>query len=270
MKFFIFFIGVAFLGCTTSLPKSNAPVPATPEPIVAPAPAPAPMASPVSLPRKVGGLLDRIVVGEGDKSTNVYTHSRRVLNTLDEVKALRNTVTYVILPNNISQNTNLNGKKYKRYVQLLELIQELRETDLSTTVDSVSARIDNQFVLFSKDEKSKNVTVKNYNYALAHKVLDFFKENYSYSLFSKEGPYLVTITKDVWTDKENFTFLYVNMSSFNNSAVKEVLESYKERLVLKGNDEIGMFERLHMSLLSFITNLNDDIHIFQSAVAGEL
>jgi len=254
---------------TTAYPVELEATSSYPEPAPAPVPSavvalPAPKAVPVR------GGIGRVVVGEGDAQSNVYSHSYRVLNNLKEVKQLKNTITYVLLPDNISAQTNQESKKYKRYTQLLELIQELRKTDLSVATDSIAARSDNQFVLFSKDNKEKTVDVKNYNYELAHKVLDFFKQNYSYSLFAKEGPYLVTVTKDVWTNKESFTFLYVNMSSFNNSALKEVLESYKERLISKGNDEISMFEKLHATLLSFITNLNDDIHIFQSAFAGEL
>ena len=276
-KVLIVIVALLFLGCvSTKVSKSvesGVSVPA-----VEPVPAPEAMTVPEAQvaypeyrnpPKSMGGI-GRVVIGVGDEHSNVYSHSYRVLNNLTEVQRLKNTITYVLLPDNLSAQRNKEGKKYKRYSQLLELIQELRRTDLSVPSNSVAAKSDNQFVLFSKDEKEKNVDVKNYNYELAHKVLDFFKRNYSYSLFSKEGPYLVTVTKDVWTDKNDFTFLYVNMSSFNNSALKEVLESYKERLITKGNDEVSMFEKLHATLLSFITNLNDDIHIFQSAFAGEL
>jgi len=288
-KIFIVVFALLLWGCTASQksvkepvsPDSNgAPNQTYPAPIVTSEPvfAPEPISVPVEAypeyrnPPKTSGMggLGRVVIGKGDAQSNVYSHSYRVLNSLDEVKRLKNTITYVILPDNISMQRNSESKKYKRYSTLLELIQELRKTDLSVPTDSVAAQSDNQFVLFSNDVKEKNVDVKNYNYELAHKVLDFFKQNYSYSLFSKEGPYLVTVTKDIWTNKRDFTFLYVNMSRFNNSALNEVLESYKERLINKGNDEVSMFERLHSSLLSFITNLNDDIHIFQSAFAGEL
>jgi hypothetical protein len=263
---------VLFLGCSVSQKSvkeavsPTASYPAMPASVVA-----EPQAYPTHRsPPKASAGIGRVVIGEGDAQSNVYSHSYRVLNNLTDVQRLKNTVTYVLLPNNISEHSNKESKKYKRYTQLLELIQELRKTDLSTAPDSVAAKSDNQFVLFSNEEKEKNVDVKNYNYALAHKVLDLFKENYSYSLFSKEGPYLVTVTRNIWTSKSNFTFLYVNMSSFNNSALNEVLASYKERLITKGNDEVSMFERLHSTLLSFLTNLNDDIHIFQSAFAGEL
>ena len=280
-KVFVFFFALLLLGCTTPQVKNVEAPPVSPEgrvvpepivepeavesPVVAPSPAPV-----FRSPPKPRSGIGRVVIGEGDVKSNVYTHSYRVVNTLKEVKLLKNTITYVLLPDNISAHKNKESKKYKRYTQLLELVQELRKTNLGTPPDSVAAKSDNQFVLFSKESKDETVDVKNYNYELAQKVLDFFKQNYSYSLFSKEGPYLVTVTKDVWTNKEHFTFLYVNMSSFNNSALKEVLESYKDRLITKGNDEIGMFEKLHSTLLSFITNLNDDIHIFQSAFAGEL
>ena len=275
-----------FVGCTqTYAPTSSgaAPSPELSDAIASNYPIDAPVASdpyspeaaavialpePKAVPTRRG--IGRVVVGEGDAYSNVYSHSYRVLNNLNEVKQLKNTITYVLLPDNISAQTNKEGKKYKRYTQLLELIQELRKTDLSVPTDSIAAKSDNQFVLFSTQDREKTVDVKNYNYELAQKVLDLFKQKYSYSLFSKEGPYLVTVTKNIWNEKEDFTFLYVNMSSFNNSALKEVLESYKDRLITKGNDEIGMFERLHSTLLSFITNLNDDIHIFQSAFAGEL
>jgi len=277
-KVLVLVVSLLFFGCvSTEIPKSSESGIYTPA--SEPVPAPEAMVIPEAQvaypeyrnPPKSGmGGIGRVVIGGGDIHSNVYSHSYRVLNSLTEVQRLKNTITYVILPDNISAQRNGTSKKYKRYSQLLELIQELRKTDLSVPTDSIEAKSDNQFVLFSKDEKEKNVDVKNYNYELAHKVLDFFKKNYSYSLFSKEGPYLVTVTKDVWTDKNDFTFLYVNMSSFNNSALKEVLESYKERLITKGNDEVSMFEKLHATLLSFITNLNDDIHIFQSAFAGEL
>ena len=122
-------------------------------------------------------------------------------------------------------------------------------------------------MLFSNVEE-KLVTPRNYNHALSNKVLKFFRKKYAHSLFREDGPYLITTIKNVWDEKEDFSFLYVNLSKFNKSAVDEIIGSYKERLIKSGIDEVTTFEKWHASLLAFVTNFSSDIHIFQTAVAS--
>jgi len=270
MKSILFLVVVLFLLSACVANKSIVPKESAAEAGAIEAPAPAPMVLRAPPKPTTSATLGRGVIGEGSSSMNVYTHSYRVLKSLDEVKSLKNTVTYVLLPDNLSKDNNKEAKEYRRYAKLLGLIQQLRKTDLSTPADSVAAKSDNQFILFSTSKKEEQVTVKNYDYQLSNRVLNLFKELYSYSLFSKEGPYLVTVTKDIWNRPNNLTFLYVNLTNFNDSALKEIVEKYKERLINKGDSEITMFEKFHASLLSFLTNLNDDIRIFQSAVAGDI
>jgi hypothetical protein len=69
---------------------------------------------------------------------------------------------------------------------------------------------------------------------------------------------------------KDFSFLYINLSRFNNSAIREAIESYKERLVDKGNSDIERLEGWRYALLATLTNFNDDIHIVRAAMAGEL
>ncbi len=215
--------------------------------------------------------ITKIVVGEGsDISINVRSHSYNVVHTIDELKALENTLTYVLLPRNLSGHSNQNTAIYKRYVQVLELIQELKKVDTTLDANSSERLKENAFILFQNQEMVGNVTVENYNYALAHKVLDFFNDKYPPATFAQDGPYLITTAKNVLKKSEAFSFLYVNMSTFNNSSVKEVLESYKQRLIDRGNSDVGILESWRLILLSALTNFNADIHIFQTAVAGEL
>lgn len=228
-----------------------------------------------SLPKTASRIgnekITKIVVGEGgDISINVRSHSYNVVHTADELKALENTLTYVLLPRNLSGHSNQNTDIYKRYVQVLELIQELKKVDTTLDANSSQRLRENEFILFQNKEVVGNVTVENYNYALAHKVLDFFNEKYPQATFAQDGPYLITTAKNVLKESEAFSFLYVNMSTFNNSSVKEVLESYKQRLIDRGNSDVSILESWRLILLSALTNFNADIHIFQTAVTGEL
>ena len=214
--------------------------------------------------------ISKVTIGEGsDGSMSVRSHSYNVINSSDALLALENTTTYVLLPRNLSGHSNQNTVIYKRYLQVLELIQELKKVNKSIPRNSISRKHENEFILFTTGEVDKKVTVENYNYELSHEVLDFFQEKYPSKLFRKDGPYFITTAKNVLTSSDDFSFLYVNLSKFNNSSVKEVIESYKQRLLDKGDSDIGLLESWRYTLLSALTTLNNDIHIFQTAVAGE-
>ena len=213
--------------------------------------------------------LGRVEIGNGSKnSLEVESHSYKVIVSKDELLELPPIKTYVLLPRNLSKVDDNTTALYKRYTRLLSLIQQIHKVEETgdQEIDNQELAHENVFLLFAKT-KSEKVTVKNYNYAISNKILKFFRKNYSASIFREEGPFLITTTKNVKDGVEDFTFLYVNLSKFNKSAIDEIVGAYKERLITKGDDEISTLEKWHSRLLSFVTNFGNDIHIFQTAVA---
>ncbi len=208
---------------------------------------------------------------EEQKDINVRSHVYTVINKEDDLNKLAYTLSYVLFPKNLSGHSSKNTAIYKRYVQVLEQIQELRKINKSNVVRKSSPfpRTDNHFVLFKKGEDENRVTVENYNYKLSYEVLDFFQEQYPDVRFDQEGPYIITTARNVMNGAKNFSFLYINLSNFNNSAIREAIESYKKRLVDKGNSDIEKLEGWRYSLLAALTNFNDDIHLVRSAMAGD-
>ena len=234
-----------------------------------------PMSMPAPIPVESSGNdeLTKVSVGDKDeqKDLKVRSHVYTVIDKEDDLKKLAYTLSYVVFPRNISGHSSKGTDIYKRYVQVLEQVQELRKINKSNVVAKSSAfpRTDNHFVLFKKGEDKSKVTIENYNYALSYKVLDFFQEKYPDVSFDDEGPYIITTARNVMNGAENFSFLYMNLSKFNNSAIREAIESYKKRLVQKGNTDIERLEGWRYSLLAVLTNFNDDIHIVRSAMAGD-
>ena len=215
----------------------------------------------------------KVTVGDSSSKDlmTIRRHTYSVVNSIEDLEKLENTITYVLLPRNISGQTNPDRAMYKRYVQVLELIQELQQVDKSINkVSPMTAQQENQFILFRDRGQRAKVSVEKYEYALSHKVLDFFQEKYPDMAFSQEGPYLITTARNVLMQPKDFSFLYVNLSSFDNSSVKEVIESYKQRLINKGGSDVTLLEGWRFNLLSALTNLNADIQIVQTAMAGEL
>ncbi len=209
---------------------------------------------------------------EEQKDIKVRSHVYTVINKEDDLKKLDYTLSYVLFPKNLSGHSNKITASYKRYVEVLEQIQELRKIDKGNVMVAKSSRFprtDNHFVLFKKGEEKSRVTVENYNYEFSYKVLDFFQEKYPNVRFDEEGPYIITTASNVMNGAKNFSFLYINLSNFNNSAIREAIESYKKRLVDKGNSDIEKLEGWRYSLLAALTNFNDDIHLVRSAMAGD-
>ena len=230
--------------------------------------------SPVEVSTTGNDKITKVSVGDEDAQTkiNVRSHVYTVIDTQEDLANLAHTLSYVILPRNLSGQSNKLTAVYQRYVRVLEQVQALRQVNKNAVVRKSSAfpRTDNHFVLFKKDEDESRVTIENYNYELSYKVLDFFQAKYPDVQFDQEGPYIITTARNVMNGEEDFSFLYMNLSSFNNSAINEAIESYKSRLVNKGNSDIERLEGWKYSLLSALTNFNADIHIVRSAVAGEL
>jgi len=184
------------------------------------------------------------------------------------LKNLSKTVTYVLLPRNLKEQ-NKETKKYKRYAKVLELIQEFKKVT-SANYSTETKKYENNFILPKIKSKNENkVTVETYNYELSNKILDFFKEKITPLFFDKDGPFFITITKNVFNQEKISSFIYLDLSTFNESAINQVINSYKHRLVNKGNDDIGTLEEWHYNILSAITNFNDNLHLFQVTVAGE-
>ena len=229
----------------------------------------------VPLPKQVSGNIHISRVSSGDVTGThnvINSHAYTVVSSEDELKELRYTLTYVIIPYDISkQEIGKASKKYKRYKKVLELIQEHQRVEHNISKGDTSQKRKNRFVILSKNSDRKKVDIESYNYKLANRVLDFFRDKYSSRVFNSQGPFLITTTKNILFDKsDKFEFLYLNLSNFNGSAIDQVLGSYKDRLVSDSLDDVGLLEKLHYSLLSFATNFNADMYIIQSAMAGDL
>ncbi|CAA6812240.1 MAG: Unknown protein [uncultured Sulfurovum sp.] len=265
-KIMIIIIGLFFSACTLSSTTNHSSIEEPPAPVV----------SAMVIPITREGTLEsgnknmgRVSVGEGDsQNVTIEDHSYRVVGSEAELKTLLGVNTYVVLPHNFSSETDTKSDAYLRYERVLTLIQRLDKVEVERNGE-VSAFYDDEniFVLFSS-LKDEPITLKNYDYALSNKVLKFFKKAYGNSLFREDGPYLITSIKNIWNEEEDFSFMYVNLSNFNKSAVDEIIGAYKERLINRGIDEVTTFEKWHAGLLSFITNFGTDIKIFQTAVAG--
>jgi len=232
-----------------------------------------PSPPPLSMERSGNDEITKVSIGEKEnqKDINVRSHVYTVIDKEEDLKKLAYTLSYVILPRNLAGHSGRDTAVYKRYVQVLDQIQELRKINKRNVRKKASQfpRTDNHFVLFKKGEDESRVTVENYNYDLSYKVLDFFQEKYPDIRFDGEGPYIITTARNVMNGVEDFSFLYMNLSRFNNSAIREAIESYKERLVNKGNSDIERLEGWRYSLLAVLTNFNDDIHIVRAAMAGD-
>lgn len=254
-------ISMFILGCTPIAMKSTPP----PEAVLLP------------IPTAEGVLasgnknLGRIDVGEGtNRNVQIEDDSYRVIYSEDELKKLSEITTYVIFPKSLASESRMDEQIHKRYKRVLKLIQRLDKVEVEND-GYVSSFYENEniFVLFSQ-EKGKVVSIENYNYDLSKKVLKFFRKAYTYSLFREEGPYLITTVKNVWKEKEDFSFIYVNLSGFDNSAIDEMIGAYRERLFNHGINDITILEKIHTNLLSIVTNFSSGINIFQGVVSGWL
>lgn len=177
-------------------------------------------------------------------------------------------MTYILFPRNLI-GQNKETKKYKRYLKVLELIQEFKKVN-NTNSSTKAKEYENKFILPKiKSLNEEKVTVETYNYELSNEILDFFKEKVTPLFFDKDGPFFITVTKNVFNQEKISSFIYLDLSTFNESAINQVINSYKHRLVDKGNDDIGTLEKWHYNILSAITKFNDNLHLFQVAVAGE-
>jgi len=201
-------------------------------------------------------------------------HSYKTIDSRTKLQDLKNIVTYILFPRNLIRQ-NKKSKKYKRYTQVLELIQEFKKvkssnSSTSTTTTTTTKEYENKFILPKiKSLNGDKVTVETYNYELSNEILDFFKERITPLFFDKDGPFFITVTKNVFNQEKISSFIYLDLSTFNESAINQVINSYKHRLVEKGNDDIGTLEESHYAILSAITNFNDNLHLFQVALAGE-
>jgi len=194
-------------------------------------------------------------------------HGYTLIYSLNQLKNFEDTTTYILFPKNL-KGENKNTKKYKRYSKVLKLIQELNQIDEHSKASI--KKYTNRFVLTKdKQVKEKKVTVETYNYTLANKIIDLFKDKITPYFFDKEGPFFITVTENIFDKKNKLSFLYLDLSTFNNSAITQVIESYKTRLVEKGDSDIDTLEGWHYHILSALTNFSDNFHLFNFSYAGD-
>ena len=200
------------------------------------------------------------------KSKNIKQikyHSYTILDSEYKLKQLKNTMTYVFFPRNLI-GQNQNTQKYKKYAKTLELIQELKKISDTNTSDSLVDKYENKFILFKNNlSDNKKVTVETYNYKLAHKLLDFFREKLPPSFFDKDGPFFITASENIFEKKEDFNFIHLDLSTFKQSAINQVINSYKDRLVEKGDKDIEILEEWYYEILSALTNFDEHLHFVQ-------
>ena len=196
---------------------------------------------------------------------NISEHKYKRINTITQIKELKSMKTYLLLPNNIS-NSYHKSKKYKRYEKVLNLIQELPK--YNENIFKLNDKKINKFILLAKEKTldDEPITPQNYNYKLSNQIISIMENNSTLS-FKGEGPFLATTMINIITDK-NITYLYIDLSEFNNSAIDEIINSYKQHLIDKGNSDFTILEKLKYKILALLTNANDNIHIVKSAVAG--
>jgi hypothetical protein len=210
---------------------------------------------------------NRSIQSKAISKNKIIGHCHKSISSIREAQELKNTFTYILFPRDL-KGERKDTKKYKRYTKVLELVQELKRID-NINSSNISIKDENKFILMKTDPKDKEkITVEKYNYVLSHKIIDFFKYKTPTSFFDKEGPFFITVTKNIFNQKDNFSFLYLDLSTFNESAIIQVIESYKKRLVKKGDKNIDTLEEWHYQLLSAITNFNDNFHLFNVVYAG--
>lgn len=186
-------------------------------------------------------------------------HSYSVVDSRKKLKRLKNTITYILFPRNLAGKSK-NSQKYQRYSKVLELIQELKEVRDNNSSNSSIDKYENKFILLKNNSK---VTVENYNYVLGNQLIDFFKEKLPPSFFDDEGPFFITTTSNVFELEKDFNFIHLNLTKFNNSAINQLIDNYKDRLVDKGDTDLNILETWYYKVLSGITNFNNELHLIQ-------
>jgi hypothetical protein len=203
-------------------------------------------------------------------SIKIKKHRYIIRKEIDELAKLKNMRTYVLFSDNLSHSLYKNTQKYKRYEKVLSLIQEVQKSTLEEiSLDENIGEI-NQFILFGKDKFNydNKLTIDDYNYKLSNKVREILQKKLKEFSFKGEGPFLVTTIDNPIKD-DNISCLCIDLAEFNNSAINEIINSYKQRLIDKGNSKFTFLEKLRNKLLSLITNANNNIRITKTAVAGD-
>ena len=210
---------------------------------------------------------NNIILGCAGSVIIIQEHKYEIINTIIQIKKLQNMKTYLLLPNNIS-NSDSKSKKYERYKKVLDLILELQQYVENTS--KIKEKKINKFILLAKEKalEDEPITPKNYNYKLSNQIISIIENNSTLS-FKGEGPFLVTTMDNIMTDK-NITYLSVDLSPFDNSAIDEIVNSYKEHLEEKGMDDFTFLEKLKSKVLSIVVKANENIRTVQMAVAGGL
>lgn len=221
-------------------------------------------------------------------SFNIKKHVYTLVSSIDDIQKLQNMKTYVLFPDDLSFSAYKNSRKHERYKRVLALIQEVQKYTLGELILDINlSKSMNQFILFGKKEDEKKLTLNDYDYKLAHQVMDYLiksnlakykylshMEEQKYLMeksreFWGEGPFLITTTDNI-VEKKVLTYLYIDLSEFDNSAINEIINSYKERLIDKGNSKFTVLEKLRHRILSLITNANYNVHVVKSVIAGDL
>ena len=207
-----------------------------------------------------------------DKNIKLKLHSFTLINSIESLNKLKNTRTYVLFPRNLI-GYGKNDENLKRYINVLKIIQALKEVSLSNNHEDdlvpENKIYENKFILFGDKGVNKKLQIEQYNYEISNKVLDILKEKIDSTFFDKDGPFLITTNQNILDKEKGFELLYIDLSGFNNSALEEVINSYKNKLLEDGMSDVQTLEKFRLKLLSVMTNFNHRIHIFSELLAGE-
>ena len=167
--------------------------------------------------------------------------------------------TYVLLNQDLQ-----NDEASERYKLLVSAIQS--STSLHIKNDTTSSET-NMFLLPYQKDKSLNTT-------LSKKMLNIFakvtkSEKLRQLLVSRPGPFMISTPLPLSKLKGNsdIPILYVDMSTVNNTAIKEIVAAYKMKLVIAPISTEEEFKSIRLTILNLILNGNDCISIVKTAYA---
>jgi hypothetical protein len=157
-----------------------------------------------------------------------------------------------------------NDEASERYKLLVSAIQS--STSLHIKNDTTSSET-NMFLLPYQKDKSLNTT-------LSKKMLNIFakvtkSEKLRQLLVSRPGPFMISTPLPLSKLKGNsdIPILYVDMSTVNNTAIKEIVAAYKMKLVIAPISTEEEFKSIRLTILNLILNGNDCISIVKTAYA---
>lgn len=163
----------------------------------------------------------------------------------------------------------------ERFLRLSKLIQAIRETTHTAAglAEYVAKADTNLFVIPMAVQTTDGS--ESYDYVMAKSLLLRFSTTYglrddvSGRLRYYTGPFLVTIPEPLSDVRNKYVpLLFIDLSTTNPDAMREVVAAYKRRLEARGVTTVERFRPLALSLLNLIMNFNDNLVLVEQALAS--